>query len=246
MKRLKANPEESVTKAPSAIRLALVGAGGRMGRSIASLVDDDPSLELAVAVQRGSALSRECLDASGIGVVVDFSSDAGTGLAIELALASRAALLVGTTGLSPNTLARARDASRVIPAMVAPNFSVGIAILRRLVAEAARLAGPEWDLDLVESHHRDKRDAPSGTAILLAEEAGRVLGRDDLPSRIHSIRSGGVPGEHEVRLAAAEESLLLRHAAFDRRVFARGALRAAKWLVGRRPGWHAFEEVVAG
>ncbi len=217
-----------------------------MGRSIASLVADDATLVLAAEVRRGAAPSPEALKSSGIGVVMDFSSDAGAALAVELALASRASLLVGTTGLSASTLDRARAASREVAVMVAPNFSVGIAILRRLVAEATRLCGPAWDLDVVESHHRGKADAPSGTALRLAEDAAEALGHGGRPARIHSIRGGGVPGEHEVRLAAAEESLVLRHAAFDRRVFARGALLAAKWLAGRGAGWHAFEEAISG
>lgn len=216
-----------------------------MGAAILSLAAEDPAFEVAMRVGRSGPEPRNALDSREIEVVVDVSSEGGAAAAIELALASQAALLVGTTGLSPATLARARQAADRVAVMVAPNFSLGIAILRRLVAEACRLAGPEWQIDFVETHHRGKRDAPSGTAIALAEEAERAGGESGLASRIHSIRAGGCIGEHEIRLAAAEESLLLRHTALDRRLFARGALRAARWLAGRGPGWHSFEEAIA-
>jgi 4-hydroxy-tetrahydrodipicolinate reductase len=245
VKRLKTNPPEGLATPASAIRLAVVGASGRMGTAILSLAAEDPAFDVAMRVGRAGPKTRKTLDSSGIEVVIDVSSEEGAAVAIELALSSRAALLVGTTGLSPAILARAREAAERVAVMVAPNFSLGIAILRRLVAEACRLAGPEWQIDLVETHHRGKRDAPSGTAIALAQEVERARGESDLAGRIHSIRAGGCIGEHEIRLAAEEESLLLRHTALDRRLFARGALRAARWLAGRGPGWHAFEEAVA-
>lgn len=138
----------------------------------------------------------------------------------------------------------ARTAASV-PVMVAPNLSRGVAILRRLVAEAVRLAGPGWDLDLIEQHHRTKVDAPSGTARMLAEVVEDAAGSDRLAGRIHAIRGGGVIGDHELRLSGPSEVLSLAHRAVDRDVFARGAIDAAVWLAARPPGLHRFDDFVS-
>ena len=128
--------------------------------------------------------------------------------------------------------------------MVAPNTSLGAAVLVHLATVAARLLGPEYQVNLIEVHHTGKRDAPSGTALRIAEALRREAGADLPPERIHAIRSGDVVGEHTVELAAAGERLRLCHLATSRDLFARGALRAAAWLHGRPPGRYAIEEVV--
>ena len=137
-----------------------------------------------------------------------------------------------------------RDAARSVPVMVAPNTSLGVAVTRRLVAEAARLLGSEFDIEIVERHHRHKLDAPSGTAKALAESLDGA-GRPISPERIHAQRLGDVIGEHTVTFAGPGEVIEIRHAATSRDLFARGALRLSSWLVHRPAGWHTVEEWIS-
>ncbi len=127
--------------------------------------------------------------------------------------------------------------------MIAPNTSLGAAVLAHLAAEAARLLGSAYQVTLIETHHAAKRDAPSGTALRIAEALRRDAGVDLSPERIHAIRTGDVVGEHTVELAAAGERLRLCHIATTRDLFARGALEAAAWLIGRPPGLYTMEEL---
>jgi 4-hydroxy-tetrahydrodipicolinate reductase len=245
VKHLKANGGSWVEPTAPPVGVGLVGASGRMGRCVAALLDEDAATTLVLEADEAGIRRRS--DASvPMAVVVDLSSEAGTRSALALAREASAALLVGTTGLGDATLAALRGAASSLPVMVAPNLSVGAAILRRLVATAARLAGPDWDLDLVESHHRHKRDAPSGTALALRDAIEAVAGAGSLDGRIHAIRGGGTIGEHELRLATSDETLLLQHRAIDRSAFARGAVRAARWLATAPAGWHEFESVFVG
>lgn len=225
------------------LRVALVGSSGRMGRRVIALAAADPRVEVTAEISRGH--ERGLADDAAIHAVIDFSRDAGARRALELAASRRAAVLVASTALSEETLAMAAQTAAIVPVMVAPNLSRGVAILRRLVAEAVRLAGPGWDLDLIEQHHRTKLDAPSGTARMLAEVVRDVAGTDRLEGRMHALRGGGVIGDHELRLSGPSEVLSLAHRAVDRDVFARGAIDAAVWLASRSPGLHRFEEFVA-
>jgi len=225
-----------------AVRLAIVGASGRMGSRIDALAGADADVRVVHRVGRsvepGAASGQE------IDVVIDFSSEAGTRLAIELARRSRAALLVGTTGLSAETSGelRALAASRAV--LVAPNTSLGVAVTRALARLAAQLLEPAgWTVDIVESHHDRKKDAPSGTALAIARsiEAGGL----PVPAeRIHAIRAGDTVGEHEIRFAGPSERLHLTHQAVSRDLFASGALRAAKWLASRPAGQYSMDDVL--
>lgn len=224
------------------VKLALMGASGRMGTRIAALAEGDARIELVARISsKDKAFS---LPAGACSVVVDFSSEHGTAHAIELARTTGAALLVGTTGLSAATLEnlRALSASRAV--LVAPNTSLGIAVTRRLARLAAELLGPAgWSVDIVESHHDRKKDAPSGTALALAAS----LADGGMPvsaGRIHAIRAGDTVGEHEIRLAGPSERIHLMHQAVTRDLFAAGALRAAQWLSGRAPGWYSMDDVL--
>lgn len=225
------------------LRLALVGSSGRMGRRVAAIAALDPRVEVAAEIS--SVHERGLSDDAVIHAVIDFSRDAGARRALGLAASRRAAVLVASTALSEETLAMAARTAASVPVMVAPNLSRGVAILRRLVAEAVRLAGPGWDLDLIEQHHRTKVDAPSGTARMLAEVVEDAAGSDRLAGRIHAIRGGGVIGDHELRLSGPSEVLSLAHRAVDRDVFARGAIDAAVWLAARPPGLHRFDDFVS-
>ena len=226
-----------------AVRLVLVGAEGRMGSRIASLAETAGDVEVVARIGRGikaNPLARGACD-----VIVDFSSEEGARHAVELAKETGAALLVGTTGLGPAVLEnlRALSASRAV--LVAPNTSLGVAVARRLARLAAELLGPSgWKVDIVESHHDRKKDAPSGTALALAESL-RAGGMEVGADRIHAIRAGETVGEHEIRLAGGAERIHIMHQAVNRDLFAAGALRAARWLAGRQPGWFSMDDVLS-
>ncbi len=226
------------------IRLAVFGAAGHMGARTCSLARDDRRFQLIAEIDRASGS-----DASGVGqepidVIIDFSSDSGARAAAALGLSRGAALVVGTTGLSRQTLAALDVASRTVPVMVAANTSVGMAVLRELATRAALLLGEGYDANLIEVHHLRKRDKPSGTALSLAELLREKAGVKLPPDRIHAIRSGDVVGEHTVEFSAAGERLKICHIATSRDLFARGALRAAAWLVGRCPGRYTVEQAL--
>lgn len=222
------------------IRLALVGSSGRMGSRIDALAALDPRVSVVARIDHGMppmTPSRGSLD-----VVIDFSSEEGAREAMRIAFESRSALLVGTTGLSKATLGALEGLSRTNAVLVAANTSIGVAVTRRLARMAAELLGPHgWSVDVVESHHDRKKDAPSGTALAIA----RSLGDGGMPvdaGRIHAIRAGDTIGEHEIRLAGPSERIHIMHQAVTRDLFAAGALRAATWLAGRAAGAYSIED----
>lgn len=243
--------------------IIVFGASGRMGCRVCALASEDPECRLVAAVVRAdsarvgqivreaseSALtftnplnSRELCAVDGA-VIVDFSSDAGASDALDLALASRAALLVGTTALTAPTIDRLRAASSTIPLLITPNTSIGVAAISDVVRSLARALGSSFDCSIVESHHVRKLDAPSGTALRLAESAraGGAKLRDD---QVLAVRGGDVVGEHTIRFAGAGEYIEITHRATSRDLFANGALRAAKWLSRREPGWYTMQDVL--
>jgi len=218
----------------SEVRLALIGMG-KMGRALAALAPERGFrvvAELDPAHADYAGVTRDSL--GGAQVAIDFTTpDAAPGNARACAAAG-CPVVVGTTGWYDELPAVAADVERSSGAILtAPNFSVGVAVFDRVVAEAARLFGQlgVFDAHLVETHHAAKKDAPSGTAGALANTASAALGRT-IP--ITSIRTGHVPGTHEVVFDAPFEQVRLVHEARDRRVFAEGALVAARWIVGRR------------
>jgi 4-hydroxy-tetrahydrodipicolinate reductase len=223
------------------IRLAVNGAAGRMGAQTCTLARDDHRFELVARIDsKRNAVSDEC-DAQ-IDAVIDFSTDDGTRGAATFAMQHDAALMIGTTGLSRQTLSAIEVASRTIPVMIAPNTSAGVAVMIHLVSEAARLLGRDHDVDLVEVHHSGKRDAPSGTALRIAEAMRERAGFELPPDRIHAIRAGEVIGEHTVEFFSAGERIRVAHVATSRDLFARGALDAVAWLHDRGPGRWTIEQ----
>ncbi len=243
-----------------ATRLVIHGAAGRVGSRLCALARLDPACQLVGAFEYdGSPLAGQAVpggdtpdtlrfstsvaDAPACDVVIDFSSDDGARRALSIAERSGAALLVGTTALSPHTLDAIRRAAERRAVLVAANTSLGVAVLSHLVRDAARLLGPGFACSIVEAHHAAKQDAPSGTAKRLAE-AARASGASLRDDQLVSIRGGDVVGEHTVRFAGPGEYLELIHRATTRDVFALGALRAARWLHGRPPGWWTIEDVL--
>lgn len=233
------------------VALGLFGAGGRLGRSIVDCLETHPGLSLKTALGRGPG------DFTGCDVVIDVSvADATDDLLGRL---GSAALVTGVTGRTPAQQKRIDDLAAERPVLVAANFSLGVALLRRLVTQAAA-ALPGFDAEIFEVHHRHKRDAPSGTALALgaAVAAGQGLPwpdakalrdgptgpRGDAEVGLSAARGGEVIGEHTVFFFGPAERIELTHRAGDRALFAHGALRAAGWLAGRAPGRYTMDAVL--
>jgi 4-hydroxy-tetrahydrodipicolinate reductase len=209
-----------------------------MGQRIAACAPQERACHVVEALDRNDELRAQ---PGSVDVLIDFSSDEGAARAAQAATALGCALLVGTTGLSAASLGAITRAAERIPAMVAPNTSLGVAVTRLLVAEAARLL-PGFDIDIVETHHSRKLDAPSGTARSLAEAVAQGAGKPMNPARIHAIRAGDVIGEHAVTWSGPGERVTIGHSATSRDLFALGALRMARWLAARPAGMHVPDE----
>ena len=226
------------------IRISLVAPNGRMGKAIAA----------AVQVNSEFVIDNDTGD-----VLVDFSAPDALPASLDRALGASIPILVGTTGLDESADNRIADAGRQIPVLRAANTSIGVAVLADLVTRAAAVLGPDWDIEIVEAHHRGKADAPSGTALALGEAAARgrgeplraERGRDGTGLKrevgaigFASVRGGTVAGEHDVIFAGPEERLILSHRAESRMIFANGALAAARFLIGKPPGLYTMRDVV--
>jgi 4-hydroxy-tetrahydrodipicolinate reductase len=226
--------------------IRLFGAGGRMGKAIAE-----------EAARRGDV----SVGGADPDALIDFSAPEALPGNLEAALSAARAIVIGTTGLDSVHHRLIDEAAVHIPVLQAANMSLGVNLLAHLVREAAARLGPEWDVEIVEMHHRHKVDAPSGTALLLGEAAaaGRGIsldaaserGRDGItgprtPGSIGfaSLRGGSVAGDHQLIFAAEGERLELGHRAESRAVFARGAIEAALWLIGKPPGRYRMADVL--
>lgn len=222
-----------------AIPITVHGARGRLGSRIVALARADGGFEVVGELGRGDGPARL---PDALGVVIEASTPAG--LAADLdALAERArALLVLTTGLDAALGARIEAWTTRLPVLIAPNTSLGVAVLRLLARRAAELLGG-WDLALRDTHHRHKRDAPSGTARAILADLQAVLPPGKSVD-VQALRLGGVVGDHELILAGPEEVLTIAHRAISRDVFARGALAAARFLHGRASGRYGMDDVL--
>lgn len=225
-------------------RISLFAPNGRMGRAIATAVADDPGFEI---------------DSDHGDVIVDFSAPSALQASLDRALAAAVPILVGTTGLDDFASRRISAAAKDIAVLRAANTSLGVALLSDLVERAASVLGPEWDIEILEMHHRQKTDAPSGTALALGDAAARGRGtnlkaergrngtnlkREEGAIGFASLRGGTVAGDHDVIFAGPEERLILSHRAENRMIFARGALAAAKFLVGKPAGIYSMRDVI--
>jgi 4-hydroxy-tetrahydrodipicolinate reductase len=262
------------------VRIAVFGAAGKMGCLIVRAIAETPGAVLVAAVERadfpelGSDASRRAgLPESGVrlqadrpapgqaDVWIDFSAP---GMAVPNASAAAqagAAIVIGTTGVSAQDKAAIAAEAKRIPVVLTPNMSVGLNVMLRLVADAARTLGAAYDIEIVETHHRAKRDAPSGTALRLAEAVAEASGRDlakdaryerrgDIGPRtaneigIQTIRGGDVVGDHTVFFLGQGDRIEITHRASSRETFARGAVRAAQWLAGRAAGLYDMRDVL--
>jgi 4-hydroxy-tetrahydrodipicolinate reductase len=217
------------------LRIGIAGATGRMGQTVRRAIDGDDRLELASTLARGGNL-RTLVERCD--VAVDFSRP---DLLADLAAAcgeARRPLVSGTTGLDAATRAVLEAAAKLTPIVYAANFSVGITLLRHLVEKTSETLPTDWTCEIFDAHHKHKVDAPSGTALALGAAAGRAVD--------YAVeREGDTVGFHEVRFVGPGERVVLGHEAFDRSIFARGALRAARWVVGKPPGLYGMDDVLA-
>lgn len=234
------------------------GARGRMGRAVSSVLDARDDVVVAARFDRGDTPDLQLCD-----VVIDFSTaEASVELAELCAARGGPALVIGSTGFSTAQDAKIDAAAEKIAIVRSGNFSLGVNILIGLVEHAAqRLDGADWDIEVLEAHHRRKLDAPSGTALMLGEAAAsgrgvdladvRSLPRDGLQDArkagaigFASLRAGGIVGEHTVVFGSDDEVLTLSHSAIDRSLFAKGAVAAAAWVRSRKPGLYDMQDVL--
>ena len=262
------------------IKLIVVGAGGRVGRCILSLAAESEQFHIVGAVERPGhpdiGKDAGLVAASGpIGVMlagsypaaaadaaIDFSHPEAAGKTIDYCLENNVALVSGTTALSDEDREKMQTASKKIPILYATNMSVGMNALFSLAPKIASMLGAEYDIEIIEQHHRFKKDAPSGSALTLAENICEATGRD-FPESVthgrrgkdalrqkgtvgmHAVRAGDITGVHSVIFGTLGETVTLNHTANSRDTFARGALRAAQWLVGKRPALYSMADVLA-
>ena len=224
----------------SAVRVLLVGAQGRMGKAVTAAAARDPSFSIAAGLDRADSIAPAI---ESCDVVIDFSAANATENVCQACAQHRKPLVLGTTGHTPAQTDCIRDAERVIPIVFAANFSVGVNVLFALTRRAAELLGENFDLDVIEMHHRTKKDAPSGTAKRLLEILHEVRNGKDAIA-VQSIRAGDIVGEHTVIMAGPGERLEFTHRAASRETFAVGALRAARWVIDQPAGLYRMENVL--
>lgn len=262
------------------MRVGIMGAGGRMGRMLVRAVAGTEGAVVAGGTERDAAMAGQDLGTLaglaplGVGlttdtaavfaasdVVVDFTAPAATVAHVRLAAQAQVPMVIGTTGLSDADRAAIAEAARYVPIVQAANTSLGVTLLSALVEQVARSLGPEYDIEIVEMHHRRKVDAPSGTALALGEAAARGRAVDLAARSVRSrdghtgarvagdigfatLRGGDVVGEHTVIFAGEAERIELVHKATDRAVFAHGAIRAAAWVRTQAPGLYGMKDVL--
>ncbi len=254
------------------LKLAIAGATGRVGRVTleAALADERFQVVAALSTNEDancgqhlrvgsqdvaitSALTGDC------DVLIDFSNASGTMAWLDVCRERGIAMVIGATGHDESQLAKLRDASQEIPIVKAPNCSTGVAALLGMIGKLREVLGDEYDIEIVETHHRNKVDAPSGTALALRDALSKegVDDRDVVYGRkgqtgarprgqigIHAVRMGDVIGRHEIQFSGCGETLTLCHEVHSRHTFAVGALRAASWIAGKSPSWYAMTDVL--
>ncbi len=263
------------------IRIAVTGAAGRMGRAIIAAVEANPATSFSGALEKEDSayLGKDAGEMAGVGksgiritdnpekafkkadAIIDFSTPESSMKVLDLAVRSGKALVIGTTGFSFHQRDEIKELSEGGRVVMAPNMSVGVNLLLRLVHEAASVVGREYDIEIIEAHHRHKKDAPSGTALRIAEVAASAVGRD-LDSAavyerkgiigerrpeeigIQTIRAGDIVGDHTIIFAGPGERIELTHKASSRDTFAAGAVRAAVWVMDKPNGLYDMQDVL--
>jgi len=262
-------------------KVIVAGAAGRMGRRITYMVDQHPELELVGGFEQpgNSEIGKDLGDLAGINrlgvplsegltglidkgdVIIDFTFHESTMKFARLAAEHKKAMVIGTTGLSPDNLAELKNLAADFPCVQAPNMAVGVNVLFKVARKVASILGDAYDIEIVEAHHRMKKDAPSGTALKLGEMVAEGVNRDlakvgvferngiigertDQEIGIQTIRAGDIVGEHTVYFAGAGERIEITHRAHSRDNFARGATLAAAWVTGQPNGMYTMFDVL--
>lgn len=271
MLRLGASPDPALTMTPTCI--AILGASGRMGRTLIQTALAVPEVQLCAAIDRwdspelgaevgsGVTLAHDLSAATNFDVVVDFSSPEATFSALEVCCRQKKGMVIGTTGFSPEQKKKIESAAREIPICLSANFSVGVNVVLKLLEQAAQVLGDAYEVEIIEAHHRHKADAPSGTALRMGEVVAQTLNRDLKSVAVYgregqtgardrkaigfaTVRGGDVIGEHTVLFLGEGEQVEIAHKATARSNFALGALRAACWLKGKNPGLYSMQDVL--
>jgi 4-hydroxy-tetrahydrodipicolinate reductase len=257
--------------------LAITGAAGRMGQRLVALAKLDPALKVLAAIDRpdSPSIAHDAGEIAGVGkigvpvthdlrptpdVLIDFTAPSSTRHWLKTCRDRGIALVIGTTGLAPTDHAAIDQAAVDIAVLQAPNMSLGVNLLFKIAGQVAKMLGDDYDIEVVEGHHRFKKDAPSGTAMGIAEAILAATGKskdrlvfdrhgDEVVRKpgdigMHALRIGDEVGRHTAYFAALGERLELTHVATNRDTFAHGALRAAKWLAGKRPGRYTVADVL--
>lgn len=263
------------------VRAVVSGAAGRMGSRIIALMKETEGLSLIGALENKGhqAIGRDAGEVSGIGktgitisedlesliyscdVVIDFTLPSATIERLKAASKNRTAMIIGTTGFKREELAEIKSLVKEIPCVMAPNMSVGVNLLLKVIADIARVLKDDYDVEIIEAHHRMKKDAPSGTALKMAQVIAEALGRNldevgtyarkgiigERPKKeigLQTIRAGDIVGEHTVLYGGMGERIEITHRVSSRDTFARGALRAAQWVVKQKPGLYDMQDVL--
>ena len=251
------------------IRVIINGSSGRMGQAVAETAGEFDDIEVAAGVDIGGAYGGENFPVyrtfsevdKEADVCVDFSHHEGLPTLLEELEKRKMPAVIATTGFPDEVEKRIQEVSQVVPIFQAANMSMGVNLIKHLVAEAAKVLMHGFDIEIVEKHHNKKKDAPSGTALALANavngargnDLSYVFGREEKNKLresselgIHAVRGGTIVGDHDVIFAGKDEVVTLSHRAYSRRVFAAGAVGAARFLVGKEPGLYTMDQVISG
>ena len=243
------------------VKIVISGISGKMGMRIGALASQDKDIEITGALEASSspAIGKDIGEFIGIGkinkkiesdfnktlsacdVLIDFTSPSATLGHLESAVKNKKAVVIGTTGFFKEEIEKVKEASKKIPIVLSPNMSIGANLMFKITEDIAKALGADYDVEIIETHHDQKKDAPSGTAKRLGEAVSKVKGK--MP-QIHSIRLGDIVGDHTVIFAGKGERIELTHKAHSRDAFAKGSLDAAKFLAGKKPGLYSMGDVI--
>ena len=234
------------------IKLGIAGVCGKMGRRIFELACHDKDFEITLALEKkgtpliGKELGKLKISSSQDGlflvdVFVDFTTPEATEANLDYVARYKKALVLGTTGLNDTQSKKIKEVSGVVPVVFSPNMSVGVNVLFAILPEIAKRLGPDYSIEIVEAHHKTKKDAPSGTAKKFGQVLADATGKE-IP--IHAIRLGDIVGDHTIIFCGNSERIEIKHQAHSRDLFALGALKAAKWVMGKPAGLYSMQDVL--
>lgn len=234
------------------IKLGISGVCGRMGRRIYELAQNDRDIEVGLALEKkgtpliGKELGKIKVSSSPDGlflvdVLIDFTSAEAVDSTLDYVARYRKALVLGTTGLNEAQVAKIEEVSKVVPIVYSPNMAIGVNVLFGILPELAKKLGPDYHIEIVEAHHKAKKDAPSGTAKKFAQVLTEAASRE-IP--VHSVRLGDIIGDHTIIFCGNSERIEIKHQAHTRDLFAVGALRAAKWVANKPAGLYTMQDVL--